>query len=148
MLSSQIVRVPSRFIGWFADLTALVTPGTEQTLHLTLPDISSDYSFSGGDYVHTGGELGTRNLTLADARSHCDGVEDCMGFTVGNGACARLPWTSASVLPIFFKARTTGGTNSGQTNAGAYCCYAKPAQIDGVFFENVEPVATGAWRGE
>ena len=148
MLSSQIVRVPSRFIGWFADLTALVAPGTEQTLHLTLPKISSDYSFSGGDYVHTGGELGTMNLTLADARSHCDGVEDCMGFTVGNGECARLPWTSASVLPIFFKARTTGGTNSGKTNAGAYCCYAKPAQVDGVFFENVEPVATAAWRKE
>eukprot|EP01051_Picozoa_sp_SAG22_P006238 SAG22_NODE_402_length_11035_cov_6.315929_1_plen_173_part_00 len=147
----QIVPVSSRFIGWFADLTAVVKAGTDQKLHLTLPNISADYTFS-QSYVHTGGDLDVGNFTtLAAATKHCDSLEDCMGFTVDDGHCTPSPWHSgpgpAEMLPVFFKARTMGGTNSGQMNAGAYCVHVKPARFDGIFFENVEALSTAEWLG-
>ena len=73
---NTIVRSPGRFIGWFADLTTLIKPGTKQTLWLTLPRIATDFAFRQG-FITAGSDLGKGNMSLADAKTHCN----CLLYT-------------------------------------------------------------------
>ena len=138
---NTIVRSPGRFIGWFADLTALVKPGTKQTLRLTLPQISTDFAFRQG-FITAGSDLGKGNMSLADAKTHCNNLKGCAGFTFRNAQCGgKCPAAGDSevITDIMFKATSQGNPSP------TWCAYAKPPRIDGVFFENVETLKSTAF---
>ena len=138
---NTITESAGRFIGWFFDLTALVKPGTAQTLHLQLPELSTDYRFAQG-FLNAGSDLESGNFTLAGAKAHCNALDGCVGFTFENAQCGGACPVAAdpAVLhKVLFKASAAG------SGSPTWCAYTKPPQIDGVFFENVETLTSSQW---
>ena len=87
---NTIVPSASRFIGWWADVTRHVTPGTRQVLTLHLP--------GGGEWGTRVGDIGAGNdvdvlqsATVHDAQGKCAATARCVGLTfelAGTGAPA------------------------------------------------------------
>lgn len=133
---NSIVRSPQRFIGYWADATSLVKPGTKQTLKLTLPGSSKGgYAVENG-FINAGNDLGTANVTIAEAEEHCSAQDTCVGFTFqktseeGTTACTAITGTQK----ILYKSAMSG------TTTPSWCKVLKPASPVGIFFENVQPL--------
>lgn len=141
---NTIVRSPQRFIGYWADATNHIRPGTKQTLKLTLPGSSKDgYVISNG-FIAAGNDLGTANVTVAAAEKHCTAEDSCVGFTFektkaqSSTACPAIT-SSQAIQKILYKNAMSGST------ANTWCKVLKPASPVGVFFENVQPL-TGSFQ--
>ena len=132
---NTIVPSKARFIGYFADATAHIRPGQQQSLNLTLPESDTDYIFSGG-YIYEGNDLGSENATLAAAKQRCSGLARCVGFTFEKQGNVSAVCSSSmdGVQSVLYKAASSGrGTNT-------VCTALKPAAPIGVFFDNVQPL--------
>jgi hypothetical protein len=133
---NSIVRSPQRFIGYWADATEHVKVGIKQTLKLNLPGSSSDGYVVENGFINQGNDIGTANMTIAEAETKCSSEDSCVGFTFAKTksesttACAAITGTQK----VLFKSAMSG------TSAPTWCKILKPATPVGVFFENVQPL--------
>jgi hypothetical protein len=106
-----------------------------QTLRLSLPGVPDGYTTSNG-FINAGHDLGTANVTVAEAEKHCSSVGPCVGFTFEKTAKEAKADCSAISGPqkILYKSTMTGAS------ASTWCKAIKPPSPVGVFFENVQPL--------
>lgn len=161
---NTIVPSARRFLGWWADVTPLVVPGTPQTLTLRLPPPA--------DWQMRVGAIGARDdaealpmiacrpppdrvrptgagddvevlpaATVRDAKARCAAMARCDGLTFrldGTGAksCAAALETAALPTKVYLKSSLAGSEDH------AWCSLTRPPALEGVHFENVETVYT------
>lgn len=138
---NTIVRSAERFIGHWADATGLIKPGATQKLSLTLPATNGGYHISDG-YIYEGNDLGSANVTIADAERHCSTLPRCAGFSFEKifpqdawpYQCGNITGTRK----ILFKAATAGRRQNSPVQT--VCTVKKGATPVGVFFDNVQPL--------
>ena len=135
---NTIVPSASRFIGWWADVTRHVTPGTRQVLTLHLP--------GGGEWGTRVGDIGAGNdvdvlqsATVHDAQGKCAATARCVGLTfelAGTGApsCAAAIGSGARPTKVYLKSSSQGGGDR------AWCTVLRPPILEGVHFDNVETI--------
>ena len=138
---NTIVRSVGRFIGHWADATDLIKPGVTQKLSLTLPATDGSYHVSDG-YIYEGNDLGSANVTIAEAERHCSMLPRCAGFSFEKifpqdswpYQCGNI----TGVRKVLFKATTAGRRQNSPVQA--VCTVKKGATPVGVFFDNVQPL--------
>ena len=106
---NSIVRSPQRFIGYWADATQHVRPGTKQTLTLMLPGSGHGFAVESG-FINQGNDAGSGNMTVAAAEARCSSQDDCVGFTFEKTAPeAKTACTAiAGIQKVLFKSAMSG----------------------------------------
>ena len=137
---NSIVRSPQRFIGYWADATGLVKPGSKQTLKLKLPGSGHDGYVVENGFINQGNDAGAGNMTVGEAEKQCSAQDSCVGFTFEKTASEAKSSCNAitGTQKILFKSAMSG------SSAPTWCKLLKPASPVGVFFENVQPL-TGSF---
>ena len=138
---NTIVRSPGRFIGHWSDVTDHIKPGTSQTLRLTLPEGGGGYHVSDG-YIYEGNDLGTANVTIAEAEKHCSTQARCAGFSFEKIYPEDQPpfqcGNITGVRRVRYKAATAGRRQNSPRQT--VCTVTKGSSPIGVFFDNVQPM--------
>lgn len=87
-------------------------------------------------FISAGDDIGTANVTIAEAEKHCTSVDACVGFTFekttpeSKTECNAISGTQK----ILYKSSMSGSASP------AWCKIIKPPSPVGVFFENVQPL--------
>ena len=137
---NTIVRSPQRFIGYWADITEHVVPGTDQELKLTLPSAGTAEWIVKNGALLAGDDITTINTTVADAEKLCKKTDGCSGFTWSKPkgsaeSCADAAQPSnAQIDKMYLKSTMSGNGDA------AWCSVVQPAVPVGVFFENVQVI--------
>ena len=152
---NTIAPSAGRFIGFWADVTALLTPGATQTLTLELPPAAGWVAAPGSapgsapssapgsapgsapESLVTGGDLERLSGSVRAAQKRCGTLPYCAGLTFALSAgasCADAlaPAATISSDEIYLKSSSVGGNGAG------WCSLLRPAALQGVHFENVE----------
>lgn len=136
---NTVVPSSARFIGYWADVTDFVKPGTLQTLTINLPNFEEKWLVKSGALLAGNDILTLNNVTLSNAKLKCESITSCVGFTYRKTgsveqACGIEMDTVATELYL--------KSSMSRNGDGDWCSIVKPAVIDGVFFENVETLYT------
>ena len=132
---NTIVPSKARFIGYWADVTAHVVPGKQQTLTLQLPPAAGWAARTG--FLASGNDLQLASGSVLAARQRCEALPQCAGLTFqpkDGASCeeALQPGSTVTSAKIYLKSSSAGGGGSG------WCSLLRPATLQGVHFENVE----------
>ena len=134
---NTIVPNPTRFTGWFADVTAAAAAlgGEAKELKLKLPPSGSALNWTAlPGFISAGDDLATlpAGTPLADAQKACAAMPRCLGYTY-HAACG-------PTVPGNVTIKLKGSLHSG--GGADWCRVAKPPKLDGVFLENVETLTS------
>ena len=138
---NTIVPNPTRFTGWFADVTAAAAAlgGEAKELKLKLPPSGSALNWTAlPGYISAGDDLATlpAGTPLADAQKACATMPRCLGYTY-HAACG-------PTVPGNVTIKLKGSLHNG--GGADWCRVAKPPKLDGVFLENVETLTSAEWK--